>query len=262
MEIWQAIILGMVQGFAEFLPISSSGHLILLQNWFGIEDNVVFYSIMLHLGTLIPVIIVLWKEILGLFKKPFNKFWYLVLATIPAGIMGIIFSKVIDLDLIFEEHIWLLSITFLFTAGEMIFSEMWAKKHQMANQINSKTAFIMGCGQAVGVLPGISRSGSTLTAGNLAKVDKTENANFTFLMSIPIILAAALMEVLDLITGEASAASIDFVPLMLGILTAMICGYIAIKFMLKIIKKANYKWFSLYLVLMAAANLIVFFVKA
>ena len=123
MEIWQAIVLGAVQGFAEFLPVSSSGHLILLQNWFGIKDNVIFYSVMLHLGTLIPVVIVLWKEILGLFKKPFNKFWYLVLATVPAGIVGIIFSKVFDLDAVFTDNVWLLSITFLFTAAEMVFSE-------------------------------------------------------------------------------------------------------------------------------------------
>ena len=260
MEIWQAIVLGFVQGIAEFLPISSSGHLILLSNWFGIEDNVIFYSVMLHLGTLIPVIIVLWNQILDVFKKPFKLFGCLVLATIPAGILGIIFSEYIDLDTLFANNIWLLSISFLFTAGEMIFSEIWAKKHQMANEINLKTAFIMGCGQAVGVLPGISRSGSTLTAGNLAKVDKTNNANFTFLMSIPIILAAVLLEGLDFATSGASIG-IDFVPLALGVLTAMISGYIAIKFMLKIIKKANYKWFSLYLVLISMANLIVYFVR-
>ena len=259
MEIWQAIVLGFVQGFAEFLPISSSGHLILLSNWFGIEDNVIFYSVMLHLGTLVPVIIVLWKQILDVFKKPFKLFGCLVLATIPAGIMGIIFSKVIDLDTLFANNIWLLSISFLFTAGEMIFSEIRAKKYQMSNQINTKTAFIMGCGQAVGVFPGISRSGSTLTAGNLAKVDKVHNANFTFLMSIPIILAAVLMEGLDFVQAG-GGVGIDFLPLALGVLTAMISGYIAIKFMLKIIKKANYKWFSVYLVLISIANLIVYIV--
>lgn len=259
MEIWQAIVLGAVQGFAEFLPVSSSGHLILLQNWFGIEDNVIFYSVMLHLGTLIPVIVVLWKEILELFKKPFNKFWFLVVATIPAGIMGIIFSKVFDLDALFTDHVWLLSITFIFTAAEMLFSEMRAKKVEMLNPINLKTSFIMGCGQAVGVLPGVSRSGSTITAGCLGKVDKTENANFTFLMSIPIILAAVLLESLDLVQSG-GGVGIDVLPLLLGILTAMICGYIAIKFMLKIIKKANYKWFSVYLILISIANLIVYLV--
>ena len=255
MEIWQAIVLGAVQGFAEFLPISSSGHLILLQNWFGIQDNVIFYSVMLHLGTLIPVILVLWREILGLFKKPFNKFWYLVLATLPAGIIGIIFSKAFDLDAVFTDNVWLLSITFLFTAGEMLFSEMRAKKVQMVNPINLKSSFIMGCGQAVGVLPGISRSGTTITAGCIANVDKNHNANFTFLMSIPIILAAVLLESVDVV--KSGVGDISALPLLFGIITSAVCGYIAIKFMLKIIKKANYKWFSLYLVLLSVTNLIV-----
>jgi len=260
MEIWQAIILGFVQGFTEFLPVSSSGHLILLQTWFGIEENVIFYSIMLHLGTLIPVVIVLWKQIMELFKKPFTKFWYLVLATVPAGIVGIIFSKVFDLDALFTEHVWLLSITFLITAAEMLFSELRAKKVEMINPINVKTAFIMGCGQAVGVLPGVSRSGTTVTAGGLARVDKTENANFTFLMSIPIILAAVLLESLDCIKAG-SIGNVDVIPLLLGVLTSAVTGYIAIKFMLDLIKKANYKWFSVYLVILSAANLLLDAVK-
>ena len=260
MEIWQAIILGAVQGFTEFLPVSSSGHLILLQNWFGIEENVIFYSIMLHVGTLIPVVIVLWKQILELFKKPFNKFGYLVVATIPAGIIGIIFSKVFDLDALFTDNVWLLSITFLITAAAMLYSELRAKKVEMINPINLKTAFIMGCGQAVGVLPGVSRSGSTVTAGGIAKVDKTENANFTFLMSIPIILAVVFLESIDCIQSG-SIGSVAVPPLILGVLTAAVTGYIAISFMLKLIKKANYKWFSLYLVLISIANLIVYFVK-
>lgn len=258
MEIWQSIVLGAVQGFAEFLPISSSGHLMLLQRWFGIQENAFFYSIMLHIGTLIPVIIVLWKQILGLFKKPFNKFWYLVLATIPAGIVGILAEKVFDIDLVFEQNFWLLGITFLLTAGELIFSEIRCKKVEMLNPVNSKTAFIMGVGQAVGVFPGLSRSGTTVTAGTLARVNREENANFTFLMSIPIILAAALMEGLDVVKSG-SIGSVEIVPLLLGMFTAMVCGYISINFMLKLIKKANYKWFSLYLVAVSVATFITAF---
>ena len=259
MEIWQAIILGAVQGFAEFLPVSSSGHLILLQHWFGISENVVFYSVMLHVGTLIPVIAVLWREIIGLFRKPFNKFWYLVLATVPAGVVGLIFSLAFDLDALFSEHIWLLAVTFLFTAGELIFAEIRSRRVSLENPINLKTALVMGCGQAVGVFPGISRSGTTVTAGTIAKADKTENANFTFLMSIPIIVAAALMSGIDCIK-DGGIGDISVVPLLLGMLTAMVTGYIAITFMMKIIKKANYKWFSVYLVLIAAATLITEFV--
>ncbi len=255
MEIWQAIILGAVQGFAEFLPISSSGHLILLQNWFGIEENVVFYSIMLHIGTLIPVVIVLWKEIIALFKKPFNLFGLLVLATIPAGVVGLIFSLALDLDAIFAEYTWLLAITFLLTAGELIYSEWRCKKKEMTNGITLKSALVMGAGQAFGVLPGLSRSGTTITFGCLANVDREKNANFAFLMSIPIILAAAAMSTLDCIK-DGSIGDINIWALLVGVVTAAVTGYIAIKFMLKIIKKANYKWFSLYLVGISIATLV------
>ncbi len=255
MEIWEAIILGAVQGFAEFLPISSSGHLMLIQNWFGIREGAVFNTVMLHIGTLIPVIAVLWKEILALFKKPFNKLWYLILATIPAGVVGIIFSKVVDLDGLFAQNVWLLAITFLFTAGEMLFSELRAKRVEMTKDITLKTSLIMGVGQAVGVFPGVSRSGTTVTAGCIARVDKTQNANFTFLMSIPIILAAALISTID-VAQAGTIGNVNWVALILGMVTSTVCGYIAIKFMLAVIKKANYKWFSLYLVLMSIATLI------
>lgn len=255
MEIWQAIVLGAVQGFTEFLPVSSSGHLILLQNWFGIEENALFYSVMLHLGTLIPVVLVLWKNILEMFKKPFKKFGLWVLATIPAGVVGIVIALLIDLDALFAQNIWLLSITFLITAGQMVFSDIRCKKSAMDNGITLKTAGIMGIGQAFGVLPGISRSGTVATFGCIARVDKKENASFTFIMSIPLIVCAAGLETLECIQ-LGTIGNIDIVPLLLGILTAMVTGYIAIKFMLDVIRKANYKWFAVYLVGISVANLI------
>ena len=254
MEIWQAIVLGAVQGLTEFLPVSSSGHLILLQNWFGITEGVIFFSLMLHLGTLVPVIIVLWKEILATLKRPYNKFLYWVVASIPAGIVGIIFSVAFDLDELFANNIWLLAITFTLTAIELIFAERRAKKIALDNGINLKTSLMMGVGQACGVLPGLSRSGTTVTFGTIAKVNSVDNANFSFLMSIPIIVAAVALELLK--GAKNGFGGIDFVPLAFGMATAMITGYVAIKFMLKIIKKANFKWFSLYLILMATATLV------
>lgn len=257
MKIYQAIVLGLIQGFAEFLPISSSGHLILVANWFGITENAVFYSIMLHLGTLVPVLIVLKKKILGLFKSPFYLLRCLIIATIPAGVIGLCVSRLVDLDALFSQHIYLLSITFLITALKMFVSQRLAKRQIKTNQINFKSAFTMGCGQAIGVLPGISRSGSTIFFGYLAKVDNENNAIFTFLMSIPIIISAVLLEGVELAVGS-SAVKIDFVPLMFGILTAMISGYLSINLMLSVIKKANYKWFCIYLLLISAVNLIVY----
>lgn len=259
MEIWQAIVLGAVQGFSEFLPISSSGHLILLQHWFGITEGVLFFSIMLHVGTLIPVVLVLWKEILALFKKPYNKMLYLIVATIPAGVLGIAVKLFVDLDEVFSSYIWLLSITFTLTAVELIFAERYSKKVEMLNPINLKTATIMGLGQGAGIFPGLSRSGTTVTFGCIGKVEREKNANFTFLMSIPIILAAALLEGIDCIV-EGTIGNIEIMPLLLGIITAALTGYIAITFMLKIIKKANYKWFSLYLVALSITNVIVYLV--
>jgi undecaprenyl-diphosphatase len=260
MEIWQAIVLGAVQGFAEFLPISSSGHLMLIQNWFGITEGAFFFTMMLHLATLIPVVIVLWKQILGLFKKPFNTFWCLVLATIPAGVVGLAMSLLVDIDSFFETNIWILGIIFLLTAGEMLYAEYRAKKVPMVNGINAKTSFIMGCGQACGVVPGLSRSGTTIAFGCLANVKKEENANFTFLMSIPVILMAVVLEIIKGVTKPEGFGTIEVLPLVFGMVTAMVCGYVAITFMLKLIKKANYKWFSLYLVLISIATFVTAFV--
>lgn len=251
MSIWQAIVLGAVQGFAEFLPISSSGHLILLQHWFGINEGAVFYTVMLHVGTLIPVIIVFWSQILELFKKPFGKLGLLILATVPAGAVGLILNFTVDLDLLFSEKIWLLGITFLLTAGEMLFSEIRSKKTELNNTVGIKQSLYMGAGQALGVFPGLSRSGTTVTFGTIAKVEREKNAEFTFLMSIPIILAAALLEGYKGV--KHGFGDISVVPLLFGIITAAVCGYVAVKFMIAVIKKANYKWFSLYLVLLAAS---------
>lgn len=254
MQIWQAVVLGAVQGLAEFLPISSSGHLILLQHWFGIKEGLLFFSVMLHIGTLIPVIIVLWKDILGLFR-PINNFLLLVLATVPAGIVGLIIHFTVDIDAFFTENIYLIGITFLFTAAELLFAEVYSKKKckvsEFNNPITVKTSLVMGLGQAVGVFPGISRSGSTTSFGALKKVDRKLNASFTFLMSIPIILAAVFLESLDVIKNGVN--NVDVIPLLFGVISSAVCGYIAINFMLKLIKKANYKWFSLYLALLSVA---------
>jgi undecaprenyl-diphosphatase len=254
MEIYEAIVLGAVQGLSEFLPISSSGHLSLLARLFGICENTLFYSVMLHLGTLIPVIIILRKKILGLIKSP-NLIFNLILATIPAGIIGIVFSKVFFIDKVFENAPILLSITFLITAFEMFLCQKISKEKRLNNPINKKTAFIMGCGQAVGVLTGISRSGSTILFGNIAKVNRQDNADFAFLMSIPIILSAVLLESVDILTCGAPIL-VDFLPLLFGILSASVFGYVSISFMFSVIKKANYMWFGFYMIFISIVNLL------
>ena len=253
MEIWQAIVLGAVQGFAEFLPISSSGHLILLQRWLGVTEGGIFFDIMLHIGTLIPVFIVFFKDILGLFQKPFKKMLFLIIATIPAGLTGVLLGDLVE-GAFYEGTLIsaiLLSVTFLFTAGELIFAEIFSKKTENKLPLSLKSSVIMGLAQSVAIVPGLSRSGTVITGGTIAKLKNEENASFAFLMSIPVILGAAVISGYKVIKG---GAVIEPLPIIFGVLTAAITGYIAIKGMLKLIKKANYKWFSLYLVIMAIAS--------
>ena len=254
MQIWQAIVLGAVQGFAEFLPVSSSGHLLLLQRLLGITEGGLFFDVMLHIGTLIPVFIVFFGDILGLFKKPFNKMVWLIVATIPAGLTGVLLGDFIDAQFYSGTTISavLLSITFVLTATELFISERVQKQKSTALPLSLKSATIMGLAQSLAIVPGLSRSGTVISAGCFAGVKREDNASFAFLMSIPIILGAALISGYKAIKG---GVEIEFLPILFGVLTAAVTGYIAIKVMLKVIKKANYKWFSLYLILMAIVSI-------
>lgn len=255
MEIWQAIILGAVQGFAEFLPVSSSGHLILMQRWLGVEEGGLFFDVMLHIGTLIPVFIVFFKEIIGLFKKPFTKMLFLIIASVPAALTGFLLGDLVEEAFYGRDLLaaCLLGGTFLLTAAELFISEVVQKKYERALPLGIKNVIAMGVAQSVAIVPGLSRSGTVISAGCYTGLEREENANFAFLMSIPVILGAALVSGYKAIKG---GLNIEILPILFGVATAALTGYIAIKVMLKVIKKANYKWFSLYLVLMAAASVI------
>ena len=246
MEIWQAIVLGAVQGFTEFLPVSSSGHLILLGRWLGVTENGLLFSVMLHLGTLIPVVYVFFKEIKALLKKPLDKLWLLVLATIPAVIVGLTVNHFLELDALFNKRAWLLGVAFLLTATELLFAQRISKQNTKAKLLETKPALTMGVGQALAIFPGLSRSGTTLFFGQMAGLDRESTANFTFLMSVPIILSAVFLEGVECIKTGAFADTY-LVATLFGVITSAVTGYLAVKLMLRVIKKANYLWFSIYL---------------
>lgn len=263
MEIWQALVLGLVQGLAEFLPVSSSGHLVFLQRIFGITEGGLFFNIILHLGTLVAVCVVFRKDIIGLFKKPFKTLGFLVLASVPAAIVGFIFEDMIDeLCYGFDYIGIILAIFFLVTASVLFATEIYAKRRQNELPLCFRTVIPMGLAQAVAVLPGISRSGSTICAGTLAGGKKEEVAKFSFLMSIPVILGGFII---SLVKGLWQGTIIhDFEIngstygwcIALGFIISAVAGLFAIKVMLKAIQKANYKWFSLYLVLLSVTCVI------
>ncbi|MBP5466426.1 MAG: undecaprenyl-diphosphate phosphatase [Clostridia bacterium] len=256
MRIWQAIILGAIQGFTEFLPVSSSGHLLLIERWIGVNTGGgLFFDIMLHTGTLVPVFIVFNKSIKGLFVKPYKTLLYLIAATLPAALAGFLFQDKI-------EYLYkggtllsaiLLAVSFLFTAIELFFAEKISQKNKNALPLSVKSSIIMGVFQGFAVIPGLSRSGTVITGGAFAKLENGKNAEFAFLMSIPVILGAAAVSGVKIVSR---GATVETVPTLFGVITAAVSGYIAINVMLNAVKKAKYGRFSVYLILLAVASVL------
>ncbi|MBC8530264.1 undecaprenyl-diphosphate phosphatase [Gehongia tenuis] len=241
MDIWQAIILGVAQGLAEFLPISSSGHLVLLQQIFGIQESGLFFGVMLHVGTLIAVFVVFWKDIVAILKKPIQKLTgLLIVATVPAIIVGLFFKDTVEMLFAGKFLGW----GFLVTAVVLFLSDRIPEGKKNLEQMNGKNALIVGICQAIAIVPGISRSGSTIVGSLTQKLDRRSAARFSFLMSIPAILGSAVMEVKDVIVE--GTGGIPLLPVLVGMAVSAVFGYIAIRAMLKIITNKKMKYFAIY----------------
>ena len=271
MEIWQAVVLGLVQGLTEFLPVSSSGHLTFVQSLMGIDlgGMDLLFDILLHVGTLVAVCAVFWRDIIDLFKKPFKTLLYLIVATIPSGVVGLLLSA-FDAENAINDSPYigiLLAVFFTLTAILLLVTEIYAKRRAKEKELPLcwRTTVPMGLAQAVAaIFPGLSRSGSTICAGVLAGGRSEDLSKFSFLMSIPVILGSfAVSLVKGAMDGELSASFTAMGPnagwcIALGFIVAAISGLFAIKVMIGAIKKANYKWFSLYLVLLAIACIVLY----
>ena len=260
---WQALVLGLVQGLTEFLPVSSSGHLILVRELMGLNSvgssqfNLMF-DIMVHVGTLVAVVIVLYRQILDLFKKPFKRLLMLIVASIPAVIVGFTCKDYIEEYFSTATY---LCFFFLATAVLMLVSELVAKRNKNPKELGWGSAVAMGVMQGVGVFPGISRSGSTIFGGTVAGAKSKDIATFSFLMSIPIICGSLLLGLIDI--GRAGTlAQIDWFSVVVGAVSAFVSGYFAVEIMLKLIAKANYKWFSLYLLIIAILTFSFYFIPS
>lgn len=249
MSILDAIILGLVQGLTEFLPVSSSGHLAIAESILGVEGNWLFFGLFVHLGTLVAVCCVFFKDILNLFKKPYKNLLMLAIATIPAGVVGVLFNDLIDS--IFDSTS-ILCYTFLATAVILWVSQSISKRNRPFSPLNYPTATLMGIGQAFAILPGLSRSGTTIAIGLSLRKNRDEVAKFSFLMSIPVILGGVIMEVIDvgIKLGEgvtASALGISILPTIIASIFAGFAGYISIRWMLSLINRCDFRGFSVYL---------------
>ena len=264
-EILKAIVLGIVQGIGEFLPISSSAHLILVPFLFGWEVHSMAFDIALHFGTLLAVLVIFFRDWWDLFIGAVNKvtkgkesfenrmFWYLVIATVPGALLGVLLEDVVEN--VFRTKMWLIA-TSLAVMGILIYlGDKWADKHYKLEtdfkHISLKQAFIIGLSQALAIIPGFSRSGTTILAARLMGLSKKAATKFTFLLSVPIIAGAAILKVTDLTLN---------IETFVGIFVSFIVGLFSIKFLLNYIKKHDFSVFAIYRVVFAIIILVKYFV--
>ncbi len=263
MDWLEALILGLIQGLTEYLPVSSSGHLAIGAKLFGLsgEENLAF-TVAVHVATVLSTLVILWKEIVWLFKGFFKFKWndemkYVVnilISMIPVAIVGFLFKDTVEE--IFGSGLLVVGICLLVTAALLAFA--YFAKPRQKEKISMLDAFVIGIAQAVAVLPGLSRSGSTIATGLLLGNKKEKLAQFSFLMVIPPILGEALLDVLKMVKGSADAAmnSIGFLPLAVGFITAFVVGCLACKWMINIVKKGKLIWFAVYCAIVGLVSII------
>lgn len=266
MTIFQAIIYGIVQGIAEFLPISSSGHLVALPQILGWTDVGLAFDAALHLGTLVAVIAFFWKDWIELISagltKPKSKngklFWYIVIATIPGALIGKLFEKQAENAF---RSLLVVGIMMIVMGIVLYAADKMGKNREKLEDIGLVESFIIGLSQALAIVPGVSRSGITMSAGLFSGLDKESAARFSFLLSTPIVFGAGILKIKDLIKPAAGAVHIGAAPLAVGIITSAVVGLISIKFLLDYLKKKGYGIFVAYRFVVGAVLIAVFFLK-
>lgn len=259
MDIIQAVIIGLVQGLTEFLPVSSSAHLVFIQQFLGVSEPSLAFDVLLHLGTLVAVFGYFFRDIIGMIiaffkslvdipkgnfingikRDPYKKLaWLTILGTIPVGLAGILFNDIIE-SLFTGITIPAL---FLLITGCLLFASQRMNNGEInLKEMTWKETIIVGCGQACALLPGLSRSGTTIATGLLLDLDKEFAAKFSFILSIPAILGAAVVQM-----KHVSLANVELAAWIAGFLVSAISGYLAIKFLLKLIKERSLDVFAYY----------------
>lgn len=277
MDLLEAFILGVVQGATEFLPVSSSGHLVLVSWWFDLGTPPLSYSIMVHLGTTMAVLIYFWQDWLALIQAGLRAITqqtfdldadpelrllvYLIIGTIPTAIIGLLLASYFE-DTFSEPAI--VSISLMITAGLLIYGEYSSKntlppsedENSLQNLKLSDSIFI-GFAQAIAIMPGISRSGSTIAGGMYRGLSRPLATRYSFLLATPIILAAGAKQLLDVIVGGVHIGNELGLALLIGFLTAAIVGYICIALMLQLVRQRGLYGFAAYCAVFGLISLVV-----
>jgi undecaprenyl-diphosphatase len=279
MNVFEAILLGAVQGITEFLPVSSSGHLVLFQKILGISEPALFFDTMVHVGTLAAVFVVLRQDIWNILRRPIQPLTgYLILATLPAVIAALAAKDLIETAFASGSF---LGFAFLITAALLTASELLSRRAAVASlkgkdDINWVDALVIGILQGVAIIPGVSRSGATLSGALSRRLNRDFAARFSFLLSIPAILGALVLQVKDLADGgvaenagalnnaagtlvngnAGTAAGIGVLPIIAGTLVAAAVGFFSVRLMLKIVRERSLLGFAVYTGILGALVLI------
>ncbi len=273
MTLFQSILLGIIQGLTEFLPISSSAHLVLtpyLLGW-NIPDEAEFtFDVLVQLGTLVAVIAYFWRDLVGIVKsfllgiwhkKPFEEAqarlgWLLILATIPAVLAGLLFKELVEQA--FSSPI-ATALFLIVTAIFLVSAERYGRKVRGLEQLNWLDSLLVGLFQAASLFPGVSRSGSTITGGMLRGIDRRSAARFSFLMSVPVMLGAGGLAVVDLFQLPDFTAQLP--TLLAGFVAALVMGYLSIRWLLGYLSRHSFYGFAVYCLIVAAITFIVALIR-
>ena len=267
MEIYQSVILGIVQGLTELLPISSSAHLNIIPWMFEWNKNLAFteafegFDVALHFGTLLAIAIYFFKDWLNLIKGGFAQafkgkktvegkmFWYIVLATIPGGIIGFVLDKFLE-DTLTKPII--IAISLIVMGIILYFVDKKSKSTTKYEEMTLKQTFLIGLSQALAFIPGVSRSGITMTTARAMGVTRESAAKYSFMLSAPIVLAATVFKLKDFVFS---------IPFFIGVFTSFIVGFFVIKFLLNYLKKGSFKIFAIYRVILGIIILAICFIR-
>lgn len=261
MDLWQAVLLGIIQGLAEFLPVSSSGQLELAKAILGIDlegSAGLVFTIYLHVGTALATVVVFRKTIWDLLKGLFEFRWnwqtkylsMIVLSMIPAGIAGLFFMDYIDR--LFEENVVLVGSMLLVTAVLLLVAD---RAKDTTRKVSFVSALIIGISQAIAIVPGLSRSGTTISTSVLCGVDRSDAARFSFLMVLPLIFGQIAKDIMGGgFSMEVSQTGMG--PVIAGTLISFVVGILACKWMIALVKRAQLKWFAFYCLVVGAAAIV------
>ncbi|CUS97237.1 undecaprenyl-diphosphatase [Candidatus Kryptobacter tengchongensis] len=267
MNYLESLILAVLQGLTEFLPISSSGHLVLAEHIFGVRKTGIDFEVFVHFGTMLSVLVIFWKDIAGILTSFFSKIFQInkfkvnfqsdenfktailiLWASIPAGVIGLLFEK--KIEMIFQNP--RLTALFLTITGLILFSTRFAKNNP-DKDFNFVSSFFVGIAQAFAILPGISRSGATISAGMFSGINGVKSAKFSFLLSLPAILGATILKVKEIL----EFSLLEKIPILIfSTIISFITGYIAIKFLFKVISRGNFSLFAYYCLIIGFLGLI------